>query len=185
MTNRLTSMVLAACCLGWSAIAVAQPPAQEIPLVAAPMPNPGVKEGLPLPPVVPLFNPRPSLMPDDGESAPPIVSVGFEYLLRWVSEQRPMPLVTRGPSSDLVPAALGQPGTQVLLNNFDTERVHHGGRLTLALGLESGADCAVQASGFWLGRAQSEHRYSSEGEAGSAVLARPFFNAVAGVQDAT
>ena len=92
--------------------------------------------------------------------------------------------MTRGSSTDPVPGALGQPNTQAVFGNFDNNRQSYGGRLTLGIGLDEGSDWSIQASGFWLADTQSNFSVSSAGEAGSLVLARPFFNVVAGVQDA-
>lgn len=184
MITRWTGTMLAVCFLGWSAAVLAQPPAPGSAGVPTAMPNvyPPPVNFIPMPDPVVDNAPSPAQDPTAGSS--PSMSLGFEYLMYWVSTQKPTPLVTRGPSTDPIPAALGQPHTQVLLSKFDNDHIQYGGRLTAGFGLDDGGDFSVQASGFWLSDTGSRNRFSSAGEAGSPVLARPFFNVVAGVQDA-
>ena len=183
MAKRLTSMVLAACCLVWCAVAVAQPPAPGPGDSPYFMPNPGGPENGYVPPVVPCCNP-PVMVANETNFQAPTVQIGFDYLIRWVSQQKSTPLITRGPSSDPVPAALGQPGTRVAVSTFDPDLMQQGGRINLGVGTDGSSDWSVLASGFWLGENKASQQVSSAGEQGSSVLARPFFNVVAGLQDA-
>ena len=184
MAKRLTSMVLAAACLTWCAVAVAQPPAQlpggmPFPPLAGPPPVDFVPAEAPVGGLLgPVFSP-----PETG-STEPIVHFGYEFLMWSVSRQRANPLVTSGSAFDPVPGALGQPNTTVLLNRFDQDHMHQGGRLSMGVGLDSRSDWAIQGTGFWLDERQFQYRFKANGESGGIVLARPFYNVVSKMQDA-
>ena len=183
MANRWTSAVLAVCCLVWGTLA-AQPPAPG---------SAGGPTGTPnlyAPPVnfvpmqCPVVNEVPTPPPPQPEFFPTRVSVEFESLMRWVSTQKGQPLATLGSSTETVPAALGRPSTQVVTDVFDRDRIHYGGRVTAGIALDDAAGFSIQASAFWLADTGTRSSVSAGGQPGSFVLARPFFNVVAGTQDA-
>ena len=183
MKNKWTFTLLAVCCFGWSAAVVAQPPS---PGAGVPMSTPNLYappvDFVPIP--CPVVSAPTAVLQDPPGDFPARVSIEFEHIMRWVSTQRATPLATVGPSTDPIPAALGQPNTQVALGKFDTDRMHYGGKLTVGVGVDDVGAFAIQASTFWLSDAGTRSLLSSGGTPGSAVLARPFFNVVAGTQAA-
>src|SRR5438445_8441123 len=67
-----------------------------------------------------------------------------EYLAWWIKKEGIPPLVTVGSPTDLVPGAIGQPGTVVVVGGDDIDfRTFSGGRLTTGMWLN---DC--QTKGF-------------------------------------
>ncbi len=183
MAKKLMSMVLAASCLVWCAVAVAQPPAGG--------PNPGSPGFVPNlggspvgfdPPVVPQSNPTVSVANETAFQGPS-VHFGFDYLLWSMRRQALPPLITTGSLRDPIPGALGQPNTRVILSGSDGEdRLHSGGRLTFAIQLDP--DLTVDFRGFLLQDTTGRKVLSSAGAPGTSVLARPFLNVNAGVEDA-
>src|SRR5262249_31967578 len=92
------------------------------------------------------------------------------------------PLVTSSTSlTDSPPAALGQPGTQVLVGDNLGFGVSSGLRATLGAELRSGL--ALEASYILLERKPANYGAASDAS-GSPLLGHPFFNTAAGVEDA-
>jgi hypothetical protein len=105
-----------------------------------------------------------------------------EYLLWWVKGSKPPPLVTMGGANDQFPGALGQPGTTVLFGGRSIDQdPFSGGRYTLGLWFDECHNFGIEGSFFSL--YQQSARFSAT-SAGTPVLARPFFNAGTGNEDA-
>src|SRR4051812_6884873 len=103
MAKRLTSMVLAAVCLAWPAVAAAQLPAPTpggpVELLTAP----GAPPAMDCPPPPPTGLIGPVFSPPETCCTEPIVHFGYEFLMWTVSRQRAFPFVTRGSIFDPVP----------------------------------------------------------------------------------
>jgi len=104
-----------------------------------------------------------------------------EYLLWFIRGQPIPPLLTSGSILDNPPGALGQPGTTVLLGNNNSNYNPLSG-----LRVRGGwwfSDChslGIALGGFFLG--EGVNRFSAS-STGSPFLARPFTNALTGLQD--
>jgi hypothetical protein len=111
--------------------------------------------------------------------------IDADYLL-WYTRKHSLPaLVTSGVATDLAPGALGQPGTQTLLDGTGLgDSMRSGGRVTLALDLDQAQVWSVEASGFVLEDKPSSTNFTSAGLPGSRVLARPFFDVDTGINSA-
>jgi hypothetical protein len=116
----------------------------------------------------------------------PQFSVGVEYLLWWTRGQNFPILATSGSLGDLVPGALNQPHTAILLDptsNFATN--HSGGRLTVGYGIEHLENTlSVDGSFFGLETRTTTRNLTSDGSLNSVLIARPFFNTVSHAEDA-
>src|SRR5206468_3834225 len=112
----------------------------------------------------------------------PCFHAGFEYLLWFTRKQTLPPLVTTGLITDPIPGALGQPNTRVLLQGATgDENQHSGGRLTFGIGVDRSDDWSIDGSFFLLDETVGRRSFASSG---SPVIARPFFNVIAGREDA-
>jgi hypothetical protein len=111
--------------------------------------------------------------------------VGLEYL-GWVTSKQQTPaLVTSGPVTDPNPAALGQPDTKIVLGGNDLSgNFHSGVRLNLGYDLDADHTWQIGGSYFILEERTGQDGITGNGAPGSNVLARPFYNANAGQQDA-
>jgi hypothetical protein len=100
-----------------------------------------------------------------------------EYMLWWVKNAPlPIPLVTAGNPNDNNPGAIGQPGTRILLGDSSAGfGTFSGMRVTLGAWLDSGATIGIEGSGFVLER-RSSNFFATSNNAGSPLLAFPFFN---------
>jgi hypothetical protein len=108
--------------------------------------------------------------------------VNAETLLWWIKGTKPPPLVTVGGANDQFPGALGQPGTSVLFGGRSIDQdLFSGGRFTLGLWCDKCHDLGIEGSFFYLSQQSTKFSATS---GGSPVLARPFFNAGTGLEDA-
>jgi hypothetical protein len=98
---------------------------------------------------------------------------GVEYLLTWIRESRLPPLVTSGSLADLVPAALGQPGTRILLEGKLDDLERSGARFTLGYWCDAEHTLGFEARGFFIGERKAHFHAESSGDP---ILARPFIN---------
>ena len=108
-----------------------------------------------------------------------------EYLLWWTKGANLPPLVTAGsagdPASGANVGALGLPGTAILYGNDDVNNeARSGARFMVGYWFGDGRLLGIEGGGFFLGRQTSSFTAASNG---TPILARPFFNAVTGLQD--
>lgn len=181
--------------LGLSASAWSQPlPSVPVPVqqVAAP---PAANEPLPPQPFAgpgpgPMYAPPPcppdvSCPPDEVTADPGTnFSVSADYLLWYTKRANLQPIVTAGRFSDPIPGALGQRGTQTLLDNEGNTFQNHGFRLKLGYNFDPEWLYGIEGSFFLLESGNIRNVFSSSGANGSLVVARPFYNVNLGVEDA-
>lgn len=117
----------------------------------------------------------PLLVPTDPAVAGPTGTAwaSADYLLWTFKKMNVPPLVTTGSAADLIPAALGQPGTSVLLGGGIPSGEHSGGSLMAGLWLDNEADWGVEAGGFFFPSRSSNFAASSSQYP---VLGRPFYD---------
>jgi hypothetical protein len=101
-----------------------------------------------------------------------------EYLLWRMKGSDLPPLITVGPGTiGSRQAIIGQPGTIIVLGG---ERLYlgkfPGGRFTAGMWLNKKRDLGVEVSYFFLKERTFKFQVSSNGQAGSQVIARPYFN---------
>jgi hypothetical protein len=108
-----------------------------------------------------------------------------DYLFWWVKQGQAPPLVTTGSPTDPLPGALGQPGTTVLFGGALDSEEHSGMRLTAGWWLGDTHTFGLEAGYFFLGTRAANFGTSSTDAPGAAVLARPFFDVLAGREDAS
>ncbi|HLN30905.1 MAG TPA: BBP7 family outer membrane beta-barrel protein [Gemmataceae bacterium] len=105
-----------------------------------------------------------------------------EYLLWWVKGGQLPPLVTTSPAGtprDMA-GVLGQPGTQVLFGGNATQsEPFSGGRFNFGFWFDRDQIIGLETSTFFLGERSMNFAASSFG---SPILARPFYDVVAGQQ---
>jgi hypothetical protein len=91
----------------------------------------------------------------------------------------PIPLVTTSTNpSGSDPGALGAEGTRILIGDQDIDtRTRHGARFTGGLWLNDARTLGVESSYFFIASETVSQSVASSGEANSAILAVPFFNA--------
>jgi hypothetical protein len=157
------------------------PPAFPTELSSAFAPPPGEGDGPPGGPECEPPGPFPAENAFDescnGRSTPPRVQLSIEYLFMWFSGQNTPPLVTIGDINDIVPGALGQPGTRVV----------SGGEVVggdLAAGVRFGfvywlcdpERWSVEGNAFIMEQRSDGFDARSDGSIGTRVLARPYFN---------
>jgi hypothetical protein len=104
-----------------------------------------------------------------------------EYLLWRIRDSHLPPLVTA--SAPASGGILGQPGTVVLFGGRTDNEERSGGRFRVGVWLESEQILGIEVGYFFLG-ARSVNFTAGSAGAGSAVLARPFFNVSTGAEDA-
>jgi hypothetical protein len=104
-----------------------------------------------------------------------------EYLLWWIRNSNLPPLVTAGPPTS--GGILGQPGTVVLFGGPTDNEERSGGRFRAGYWLDGQQTYGIEGSYFFLGSRSVNFAAGSPG-AGSAVIARPFFNVLTGAEDA-
>jgi hypothetical protein len=103
-----------------------------------------------------------------------------EYLLWWVKGSPLPPLVTQGSVGDVIPGALGSPGTLLLYgNNAVGSGPRSGGRFMLGYWFGEEHCLGLEGGGFFLGTRTPRFSASSNG---NPILARPFVDAVTGAQ---
>ncbi len=102
-----------------------------------------------------------------------------EYLLWWIKDSQYPPLITTGqPGTTALPGVLGQPDTKVLFGGNVDNQVRSGGRFSGGFWLNDCQTIGLEGSYFFLGS-------RSVGFNGSgALLARPFFDVLTGMQNA-
>jgi len=156
------------------------------PLMAPPIPPPGAAPSLSVTAceAPPAENPFGTWA--HGSAEPERFYVNLEYLGWFVRKLDTPVLVTAGAFTDPVPAALGQPGTRPLVQagDVDTHQFLNGGRLTLGYDLSGNEAWTILGSAFLLEQRSGHVGVRSDGAPGSAVIARPFYNANAGIPDA-
>jgi hypothetical protein len=104
-----------------------------------------------------------------------------EFLLWWIKNGNVPPLVTTSPPAS--GGVLGAPGTTTLVGGGLDFEDRPGARFTIGAGLNCDCTKGIELSYFFLGGGREGFGASSSGAAGSAVLARPFFNVVTGRPD--
>ena len=109
-----------------------------------------------------------------------------EALLWWTKGSQFPPLVTTGvPGATPLPGVLGQPGTTVLFGGSDVDKgVRVGGRFTGGFWLDNCQTIGVEASYFFLASRSAHFDDTANGALGSAMIARPFFDVISGIQNA-
>lgn len=140
----------------------------------------------------------PSAPPPDNWTSPPLVSdstyfgssaysgnggrawFGADVLLWAIKPGNSPALVTSGTTTSL--GALG-PGTTTLYDGNQNYDNRIGGRFTGGFWLDPGRTKGVEASYFFLNGPSETYSTSGDGAPGSSVLARPFVNAITGLQD--
>ena len=89
------------------------------------------------------------------------------------------------PGVSPLPGVLGQPGTTVLFGgSLDNDEVRSGGRFTAGVWLDNCRTSGLEASYFFLGCHSQRFDTASGSAQASTLLARPFFDVIAGVQNA-
>lgn len=165
-----------------------QPPAPIVPagpaaMGSSVMPAQGTTATTPSAPVIGMSDPLPSV-------GTPISSYGgggggdgssryveASYLLMFLNAGTiPIPLATGGPSLGVI----GRPGTTVLLGNNTMEYDTASGLKLAAGGWYGGSRLGFEASGMYIGEVNSTDVLN----AGSIVLARPFFDPVTRAENA-
>jgi Putative beta barrel porin-7 (BBP7) len=136
------------------------------------------------PPAVPEFTSDPAKPPPEYYPRLELSSEAVFYLFQ--SPTFHFPMVTRGSVNDLVPGAIGQPGTSVLADaNTFKENFHVGARVNATYWLtEEPETLGLRASFFYMELAPSTFAASSQGNPNDPVLARPYFNVLSGAEDA-
>ena len=152
----------------------------------------GAEGELPVPPDATLVDPH--LFPPVGDQCatcgahgcgiPHRLWVSGDYVVWWLSGAATPPLVTTSPAgtSRADAGVLGRAGTTVLFGQtdlFDTDR--NGARVNFGLWLDQYNSIGVE--GEVLGLEDQTQGFSAASN-GTTILAQPFFNAAAGVQDA-
>lgn len=94
-----------------------------------------------------------------------------ETLIWAIKHSDVPPLVTRGSPADVVPGALGQPGTQVLFGGQIENEERYGGRFTVGWWLSKEEIIGLEGSFLFLGPRSITFNDAS---AGLPILARPF-----------
>jgi hypothetical protein len=106
-----------------------------------------------------------------------------EYLLWSIKDTRLPPLVTTGPPASA--GILGLPGTTVLFGNGDVDNdERHGGRFGLGWWCDDCQLFGVEGNYLFLGSRATGFTAGSSGAPGSLLLSRPFFDVLAGAENA-
>jgi hypothetical protein len=110
--------------------------------------------------------------------------VSADYLLWWTKHSpMPVPVATVGSINDVIPGALGEPGTRVIFGgsdiNYDSA---NGGRISLGVRLDPEGKIGLEGSYFLLERQASTASVASDGT-GNPILALPFFDPAIGRED--
>jgi hypothetical protein len=183
--------------LAGAAVAAAQLPEPDGPPQDLPLPQP--IQGSPMrPEVAPPPQPTPQFlipgeMPPPDEEGPaegffdelgkvfltPRFWISGAYLHWWVSEPSLPPLITRGPTTDPVPAAIGQPGTFQIFGGPLPTDAHGGARFTAGLALNAANTIGLEGSFLFLARSAER---PSPLQLGGLVVGRPYVDAVTGAE---
>jgi hypothetical protein len=133
-------------------------------------------------PLAPTAAPPPPVLADPAlDSFATRFWIGADYLLWWTKGDRLPVLVTSGSPTDVVPGALGQPGTQDLFGGDYNSRLRSGVRVRGGYWFTPDQTFGMDATFFFLS-GQSAHIDDSSN--GIPVLARPFYNVNTGHEDA-
>lgn len=101
-------------------------------------------------------------------------------LLWGIRPGRTPPLVTNGTTTSL--GAIG-PGTSVIAGGNQNYNLREGALFTVGTWLDEGRTKGIEGSYFFLGGPSDTFSASSSGAPGTSVLARPFINAITGLED--
>jgi Putative beta barrel porin-7 (BBP7) len=123
-------------------------------------------------------NPQPECVPN----RPYFFSI--DYIHWWVQKQPTPPLVTTGNATDNFPGALGQPSTEVVIGHVSDGGAHDGARVLFGYDFDAQGCLGFDVSGFWLDNTAPTGVAAGNGNGGSMVLTRPFFNVNTHAQDA-
>jgi hypothetical protein len=121
----------------------------------------------------------------DGVCGPPSCFwVRAEYLMWWIKGSDVPDLITTGtPGANVLPGVLGQPGTTGLFGgSLVDDQVRSGGRFSA--GFWFCETTGVEGSYFFLASRSKRFDDASNGALGSAIIARPFFDVLAGIPNA-
>lgn len=120
-----------------------------------------------------------SCPPADYRGAPYVFYADLEYLVWWMKSMPIPALITTGNANDL--GILGRPSTQVLLGGSLDHDAFSGGRFTLGWWFDPCRVWSIEGTFFFLAEESRHDLFSSSG---IPILARPFFNAQTGQEDA-
>jgi hypothetical protein len=146
-----------------------------------PLPNPALPNGSP--PAVDFgggadngFSPQ--IQCGDPQPAPVThFWTEFEWVLWWFKQRQLPPLVTQGNPSDVVPGALGQPGTTVIFgNNGSDTNPYNGFRFWAGYYCDDAHCFGIEGNFFVLENRVARTVISSNGDPGTPLFARPFSN---------
>jgi hypothetical protein len=104
-----------------------------------------------------------------------------EALVWSIKHSQVPPLVTLGSPADVVPGGLGQPGTVILFGGNIENEERYGGRFTVGRWLSSEEIVGLEGSFLFLDKRSVRFDDSSTGQP---ILARPFVDAITGIQNA-
>lgn len=159
------------------------------PRATEPLPQPHVELGAPSSPPLEDYwigGDQPGVLADGGRGAGGQFWLRGEYLLWWTRGAQSPPLVTTGVTGlSPLPGAFGQSGTSTLYGGSgDDNRPRSGGRFTGGFWLDPCRMVGVEGSYFFLANRTSHFDATSDATLGSRLIARPFFDALSGAQNA-
>src|SRR4051812_40598847 len=166
MTTRITVALVAV--LGLVGVAIGQPaaPARLVP--------PPVRPGLT---TAPVADAEPIAGPDEPANlVDPFWATG-DYMMGWVNGMHLPPLATTSPAGTprVNAGVLGQPGTTVVIGDVNANKdMRSGGRVGVGYWFDDCRSLCVEAGYFLLDGQSSSYQAASNG---TAILARPFFDA--------
>jgi hypothetical protein len=138
-------------------------------------------------PVPPLAAAASPMTPGEGETVQPSRFYGGAECLLWWFKENPVrvPLLTTTSDPDAMPvAAIDDPNTRVLLGNHDLSTgVHAGARFTAGYWLDERQQIAVEGSYFFLNKQTTVRTLASTGDPNSPILAVPFADQDAGIEN--
>ena len=118
----------------------------------------------------------------DCPAAPPPALWGeTDFLTWWIKSGHTPPLVSAGPAGS--GGILGQGGVPLFGGSVDDEP-HYGGLFRLGYWFDFAQTVGVEGDYFFLATRTAHFTAGSNGEAGTPVIARPFFNVNSQAQDA-
>lgn len=171
------------------------PPPDVLPPGVVPGKSPEVDflPGLPKVPLIPPEGPPPGApYPIPGRSAPPpppdlpiptpmVFWFRASYLHWWAKDDAATPILTLGSSSDSIPGAIGQSGTQILYSATTEENSRSGGRFNLGFVLDSTLTNAIEVDFLFLG--QRNNRFLVPNVTDK-IVARPYIDPDTGTETA-
>jgi hypothetical protein len=109
-----------------------------------------------------------------------------EYLLWFIHHTALPPIYTSGSPTDILPGALGMAGTSVLFGGAPvTYDARSGGRFTGGMWFDDDHLYGIEASYLFLGSRAVGYANASSGAAGTPVLARPYVDAITGIESSS